>query len=525
MSAATSIINKWVPHRLVVPLLVLALFPHLMLLSLFSMNATFTASFLDIEPDDLQFLFAIAYATIIGGLFIYTRLWEAFNVRSYCLLATILNIIVLVAMTMTTNRQLILVLRFIQGPLALFEGVILLPVIMSNIRSTHAKFMGYIILYFMMMTSDKFSTSIVKFAIEHYTHEVMFCVVIGFHCIALLIYLLVLNSNRMFPKKPLYQLHIGGIILLMFSLLSGAFFFIYGKRLNWFDSQLIVLALISCLFFAALFIFHQKTSKRPLYHFEVFKSERVVLGVILFFVFYLMRSSLSNVYQVMGLVWKWPWEYILEIQYINVAGTFLGSIIAYLLFTREVSFKRIFIIGFIFICVSMYWFSCLFLPDTTVESIGKPLFLEGVGQGVIFAPLVFYMLGSVHMGLTTNVSQTGTAIRFWTTTIGFSLMQNLVWMFSAKYELLLTQNLQLTQQVYQQEWSSVFEKYGAPYLINDANHLSGAIIKEKIVKQALLLANTEIFRGLFIFCLIAIIVIISYSYIKRILPRKKVKEK
>lgn len=168
----------------------------------------------------------------------------------------------------------------------------------------------------------------------------------------------------------------------------------------------------------------------------------------------------------------------------------------------------------------MYWFSCLFLPDTTVEIIGKPLFLEGVGQGVIFAPLVFYMLGSVNVGLATNVSQTGTSIRFWTTTIGFSLMQNLVWMFSAKYELLLTQNLQLTQQVYQQEWSNVFGKYGSQYLINDANHISGAVIKGKIAKQALLMANMEIFRGLFIFCLVAVIVIISYSSIKKILKKR-----
>ena len=521
MSQNTAIINKWVPNKVLVPLLVIALFPHLMLLSMFSMNSTFTASFLDIEPDDLQFMFAMAYATIIGGLFVYIRLWGAINVRSYLLLATMLNILVLLAMTMTSNRQVMLVLRFIQGPLALFEGVILLPVLMSNLKSEHAKYIGYAILYGLMMTSDKFSTSLVKFAIEHYNHNMMIYVIIGFHIMALLIYLLVFNGNRMFPKKPLYQLNLSGIVLLLFSLVSGAFFFIYGKRLNWFDSNLIILSLVFCLLFGGLFILHQITSKRPLYHFEIFKSERVVLGVILFFVFYLLRSSLSNIYQVMGTVWKWPWEYILKIQYINVAGTFLGVVFSYFLFTRHVSFKRIFVLGFLLMTISMFWFSFLFLPDTTVELIGKPLFLEGVGQGIIFTPLVFYMLGSVNVDLSTSVSQTGTSIRFWTTTIGFSLMQNLVWKLSAKYELLLTKNLEMTQPVYQQEWNSVFGKYGSQLLINDANHMSVTVLKTKLAKQALLLANMEIFRGLFIFSLVTLVLIIIYSFLKKLLRKPK----
>lgn len=522
MDRDKSIINAWVPRKLLIPLLVFALFPHLMLLSMFSMNATFTASFLDIEPDDLQFMFAIAYATIIGGLFIYIRLWGAFNVRNYLLLATLLNILVLVAMTCTTNRQIILLLRFVQGPLALFEGVIILPIIMANIKSVHAKFIGYSILYTLMMTSDKFATSLVKYAITHYNHNTMTYSIIGLHCLALLIYLIVLNANRMFPKKPLYQLNISGIILLLFSLISGAFFLIYGKRYNWFDSTLIVLALVSCLLFAALFIFHQKTSKHPLYHFAIFKSERVVLGVMLFFAFYIMRSAMSNVYQVMLAVWKWPWEYILHIQYLNVAGTLVGALIAYLLFTHNVSFKKIFTLGFILMTLSMFWFSHLFLPQTTLELIAKPLIIEGIGQGIIFTPLVFYMLGAVHVDLSSNVAQTGTSIRFWTTTIGFSLMQNLIWKLSAQYEVLLTKNLESTQPIFQQEWNAVFGKYSQQLLINDANTISFQIIKSKIAKQALLLANMDIFQGLFIFGMFTVLLIISYSFIKKIVRRKKI---
>lgn len=519
MSDDSSIINKWVPNKVLLPLLSFALFPHLILLSMFSMNTTFTASFLDVEPDDLQFVFATAYATTIAGLFVYNRLWNTINVRSYLLLTTILNILILVGMTITRNQQLLYLLRIIQGPLALFEGTILLPVIMSRIKSIHAKYISYSILYALIMTSDKFSTSLVKFAITHYNHNMMIYIIIGLHAIALLIYLVVFNVNRMFPKKPLYQLNLGGVFLLLISLLSGAFFLIYGKRYNWLESSVIVMALINCCVFSSLFIIHQKTSKHPLFHFEIFKSERVIIGVLLFVVFYTLRSSMSNIYQIMGIVWKWPWEYVLQIQYINVVGTFMGCITSYILFSRQISFKSIFTVGFFLMAVSMFWFSYLFYPDTSVEAIGPPLFLEGLAQGIIFTPLVFYMLGSVHINFTNNVAQTGTTIRFWTTTFGFALMQNLVWYLSTKHEFMLTKNLDLTQPIFQKEWNTIFGKFGSDFLINDAMHLSVAALKTKLAEQALLVANMEIFRGLFIVALITLMAIISYSYLRKLVSK------
>ncbi|WP_156138235.1 hypothetical protein [Sphingobacterium sp. T2] len=46
MSTTSSLIKSWVPDKVAVALLALAMFPHLMLLSMFNLNSTFTASFL-----------------------------------------------------------------------------------------------------------------------------------------------------------------------------------------------------------------------------------------------------------------------------------------------------------------------------------------------------------------------------------------------------------------------------------------------------------------------------------------------
>lgn len=515
MSQQNSIFNKWVPQILIVPIFILALFPHLMILTLFNMNSTFTASFLDLEVDDLQFLFSMAYATIVCGLFIHVRFFHFFNIRSYLLTMTMLNILVLFAMTLTTNTELILILRFVQGPISLFEGCILIPIIMANIKSEHSKLIAYSFMYGVMLTGDKFTTSIVKFAIENYNHNMMVYTIMSLHLVALIIYVFFFNHNRMFPKKPLYQLNLGGVFLMMISLISGAFFLIYGKKYYWFESPIIVIAFATSLIFSGLFIFHQKTSKRPLFHFDVLRSERVILGILMFFVFYLLRSGMSNIYQVMSVVWKWHWEYVLQIQYFNVAGSITGVVMAFFLVRNKIDYRNIFFVGFLLLAMSMLWFSYLFYPDTKVEAIAPTLFLEGVAQGIIFTPLVMYITGSVHPTITGSAAQIGTATRFWTTTIGFAIMQNTMLYLTTKHQFLMTKNLDKTNPIFQDQWNNLFNKNIATHLPNEAEVLSATALKAKLYNQALLVSNIEVFRTLFVLGVLAALFVLLYRPLKQ----------
>ncbi|QES93258.1 hypothetical protein F0358_11330 [Empedobacter brevis] len=515
-----TIFNKWVHKKLIIPILVMALFPHMMLLTIFNMNSTFTASFLDLEVDDLQFLFSLAYAAIVCSLFVHVRFFHFFNIRNLLLFMTSLNILILFGMTLTTNTQLILVLRFLQGPLTLLEGSILVPIIMSTLNTKHARIIAYSCLYGFMLTGDKFATSMVKFAIENYDHNMMVYVIMSFHMIALAIYLFLFNQNRMFPKMPLYQLNLGGIFLMLISLISGAFFFVYGKKFLWFESPLILTAFCLMLVFGGMFILHQRSAKRPLFHFEVFKSKRVLLGIFIFFVFYVMRSCMSNLYQVMGMVWKWPWEYVLQIQYNNVIGTIAGVLVAAFMLMKKVDFKIIFIIGFAVLSISILWFSYLFSPDTSTEAIIPPLFLEGVGQGIVFTPLVLFMVGSVHPTISGNVSLVGTAMRFWSTTIGFSIMQNALLYLTTKHQFLMTKNLDQTNPIFQEQWNSLLNKNSASNLSNEAEIISTTVLKTKLYDQALLISNIEVFRTLFVLGISLVLLFVIYRPLKnRLLHR------
>ncbi|WP_333663394.1 hypothetical protein [Chishuiella changwenlii] len=514
MSQENSIFKKWVPQKMVVPIFMITLFPHMMILSLFNMNSTFTASFLDLEVDDLQFLFSLAYAMIVCGLFIHVRFFHFFNVRNYLLTMTMLNIIVLFSMTLTTNKELVLLLRFIQGPLTILEGAILLPIIMANIKNENSKLITYSFLYGLILTGDKITTSIAKFAIQNYNHNMMVYTIMILHVVALTIYVFFFNQNRMFPKKPLYQLNLGGIFLMMISLISGAFFLIYGKKYNWFESSYIVLAFASTLIFSGLFIIHQKTTKRPLFNFEVLQSERVIIGIILFFVFYILRSGMSNIYQVMATVWHWHWEYVLEIQYFNVIGSITGIIVSFFLVKNRIDFRIIFSVGFTLLAFSMLWFSYLFYPETQLSAITPPLVLQGISQGMLFTPLVLYIIGSVHPNFSGSASHAGVAARFWTTTIGFSVMQNAVLYLTTKHQFSMVKNLDKSSPIFQEQWANLSNKNNLIHLPNDADLLSAGVLKSKLFNQALLVSNIEIFRVLFILGIITAFIILVYRPIK-----------
>lgn len=511
-----SVFYRWAPKWLVMPLLILALFPHLMLMTLFSSNATFSASFLGVEADDIQFLFSLMYATIVVALLIMTRFFMFFNTKSYLLLMTSINIIILFAMTVTKTYEVLVTLRFLQGAFSVFEGAILLPVILSLMKSAHAKKIAYSILYGIMMCGATFTASLMKIAIENYDHNQMIYFVIYFHILVLFFIMAFFNTQRLFPKKPLYQLDISSCIILFISLITGAYAIVYGRKLDWFNSTSIQLSTICSLIFGALFVLKQQTTKRPLFHFTVFKSEHVILGILLFFVYYIIRAAMNLVYNTMRTTWKWPWENVIDSQYYNVYGSVLGISIALICLIRNYSYKLIFIASFLLLSASCFWFSKLFYPDTNTFTIQAAIAFQGLGQGLLFTPLIMYIISSVHPSIVSNAAMAGTAIRFWTTTIGFALMQNASWILGQKHQEILGSHFQATDTFFSDVWNKRFALNLGNHLSQDAEQLTAISFQNQINSQAMLLSNSEIFMALFWFGIFTTVAIIFYDPIKKI---------
>jgi len=509
-----TIYHRWVPQWLKIPLLVLALFPHLMLLSILHSNSAFTSSFMDVDSDDIQYLMILMYGTFVVTLLVIQRFMAYFSVKYYVLLMSSISVIILYLLSVTNNYYAILVIRFLEGIFGVLEGAIFLPLIIAELKTRHAKIIAYLFMYSIMLTGGTITTSLLKSSIEDYDFQHMILMMVYFHVFILVIGIAIFNRNRFFPKKPLYQLDITSWFLLWTCLQSGGYAIIYGKRLMWFESDIIIVSFFIFLISGGLFMLKQRNSKRPLFHFEVFSSKNVIVGMLLFFIFYLIRSGLNNVYAIMATVWKWPWDYIVDIQYWNVAGTLIGVFLSGICLTKGVSSRIVFFTGFILLAVDCAWFTYTFYPDTTLSTICPPLFLQGIAQGLLFTPLVFFLISGTPEDYVANATALGTTTRFWTTSIGYALMQNLMLFLTLKHSDALSSEFTDTNPIFSSQWNQLFGSNITQLPVNESLSLTAGAFKAKINAQAMLLSNMEIFTGLFWLALITAFVVLLYHPVR-----------
>ncbi|WP_324757390.1 MFS transporter [Sphingobacterium thalpophilum] len=496
MSTDKSLYYGWVPEWIKLPLMILAMFPHLMLLTLFHSNTAFTASALGIELEDIQYFLSLMYGAVVVALLTFQRLFSYFRVRTYILLSCSISILILLGISLTRDPFVIGVLRVAEGIFCVLEGACFLPLVMMQIKHPKSRTIAYFFLYTFMLTGGTITTSLLKESIMDYGWEDMIRVVFYWHLIVIAIAVVFLNNNRLSRKFPLYQIDLASCLFLLLSLSCGAYVLIYGRKYYWFAHGSIIVNSSLFLIFGALFVLKQSLVKRPLFHFDVLRYRNILYGILLFALFYIIRSGLNNVYTVMASVWKWPWHYVVDIQYINVAGTIIGVGSSGLLLLKDVSPKYIFGPGFLLLTASCFLFVPACYPDTTMTTVGLPLFIQGVGQGWLFTPLVIYIstgVSSHHVG---NAGLMGTTVRFWSTNMGFALIQNLSYTFNQKHFVQLEQTLNSSNPIIGSYWETLVLNYSGTYGDNLARLLATKKLGATVSQQASLLSNMEIFTYL-----------------------------
>lgn len=503
-----TIYRQWVPDRIKLPLLVIAMFPHLMLMSLFHSNSAFSASFLGIEPEDVQYLLSLMYGSVVVTLMIFSRLFAFFRVRSYIILMCSISIFILMLLAFIKDFNAIRILRIAEGIFGLLEGACFLPLIIGQLKTRHARMIAYLFLYAIMLTGGTLTTSLVKSTIVDYGWKEMIYLFMAFHLIVLFIVTALFNKNRLLPRLPLYQIDFASCLFLLIALHCGSFVLLYGHKLYWFDSPQVINTFCLFLIFSGLFILKQLMEKRPIFHFTIIRYRNVAVGVLLFFIFYILRSGINNVYSTMSNVWQWPWEYVLNVQYINVAGTLLGIVSSGYLLTREIRSKIIFGIGFLIFAVDSAWFTFIFSPDVNLLTVGAPLFVQGFAQGWLFTPLVMYLINGLPANLVGNGSLMGTTVRFWTTNIGFAIMQNASFLLNKVHYSNLQQNIVPDSPGVQQVVTGYMHKYLPSHNWQIAATLTNGKLDGMLRKQSVLLSNMEIFTGLMWLALLTFVVIL-----------------
>ena len=163
------------------------------------------------------------------------------------------------------------------------------------------------------------------------------------------------------------------------------------------------------------------------------------------------------------------------------------------------------------LCMVYLYFFILTLPF--LPSV-RLYFCRGVAQGLLFTPLVFFLISGTPEEYVSNATALGTTTRFWTTAIGYALMQNLMLFLTLKHSDALSANLTDTNPVFYNQWSQIFGANISKLPVNDSLSMTAGAFKAKITAQSILLSNMEIFTGLFWLALITAIGLLLYHPVK-----------
>ncbi|MEN2399840.1 MFS transporter [Flavobacterium sp. MC2016-06] len=511
-----SIFKSWVPKWAIVIILFVCLLHSMILLGVYTSNVTYAASFLDIEPEDLQFAMCVTYGTLLATILIEARFSSFFPTKNYLMMVYSFIGITIVSSAYITNFYIFLLLRVAEGILMALPVITIRQLLIEQFKTKNAIIIGFSFYYGSLLLSTPFIMNIAVWFLDHYDWKYMLYVSGMLQVINVFLILITFKGHRITKKIPLYQIDWISYILVLTAILTGAYFFVYAEKKYWFESSQMVLMLMISLITAGLFVFKELSVKRPTFHFEVFKYANLRIGFLLFFLFYISRATLSLCHAAMFSIWNWDPSRVAGVQYINGLGNVIGLILGAFFLMKSISTKYIFIIGFSLIALFHFWFTFLFVPDIALSDIIIPYTLQGIGVGILFVPLILFTTSSVPSKMAVSSGIVGVSGRFWGSTIGFCIMQNAVLFLNKKHFLKLSQFVTDSSAETQETITKTSQSFMAKgYSLDESNALALKKVFSTVSKQATLLTNMEIYTTVGYGLLVLIVLIALNQHIKQ----------
>ncbi|WP_020597317.1 MFS transporter [Spirosoma panaciterrae] len=511
-----SVFKPWVPDWLIKATLIICMLHSMVLLGLYTSNVTYSASFLDVEAEDLQYAMSITYGTFLATIMIESRIFKYFPTRTYFVAIYLGAAFTFIASAYTHDFIPFIILRVIEGVLMALPWIPLRTLLLSRFTSRNATIIVFSCSYGMLLMASPFIMNIAVWLLENYDWTYMTYGSAFFQFLCATLVLLTFNGHWVHRKTPLYQIDWASFVLVHAAILSGAFVLVYGEKKYWFESTQIVLAMICFCTTGFFFMIRQLLVKRPCFDMHVFRYPNLQTGFVLFILFYISRSTLNICHATMSKVWNWEPIFLANVQFINVLGNVIGLFIAGVLMAKQTATRYIFILGFSLMAVHHLWFTFLFVPDVSLYDITPPYLLQGVAVGILFVPLVLFTVSSVPKSMAPFSGTAGVSGRFWGNTLGFCLMQNLQVFFQQKHVSKLQQFVVPESPETQARLAQSAQSYMVKgFSSGEADRLALQQVFKAVSRQALLLSNMEIFTFVGYGLLMVVLLIAVNQHLKQ----------
>lgn len=425
-----SIFKQWVPEWLIKLILFSCLMPSMVLFFLPGANVEVTAGYYGSQPSDVQFLIILFYAGFVGFYILERRFFLFFPVKQYYIIFNLLQILNCYLMYRITDITWVYGLRFIQGMLFASAVNLSISMIFSRLNSERAKEVSYSIFFGMLLCSSPFNSFVTAEFIDSFNFDELYLYAALAFLPGLLLVFISMTSIRHVKPYPLFSLDWPSCIFFSGLIIAFGYMMVYGQEVYWFWDAHMQLALGIGIAFLVCFVLRQMTLKRVYIKISIFSNRRFLLGLLILYMMYIERFSLSVSNQYFLQVLKVDPIHLSYMQWFNMLGIIIGVLCAMYWILAHRSVKWIWILGY---CFLLTFHQIMFF---SFESKGNdyyfwiPLCLHGIGVGLIMVPTILFTIASVKPHFAVSAAAICLAARYFGYTCSIGL-QNFFKLFES----------------------------------------------------------------------------------------------
>ena len=412
MNKAIPVFKQWVPEWLIKVLLFLLQLPSIALFFLPLANINAGAGYYGCEPADVQFAVALFFAGCAGFYSLERRFFAYLAAKEYFVLFTFLQILTCLICYNTRELCILFPVRFIQGMLFCSTVNMSLSLMFTRLTSGRSREISFSVFFGIMLCAVPFNNLGTADLIDAYNFNVVYKEAAFAYLPCLCMLLLSMNSVRLNIRFPLYKLDWQSFSLFSIILCLIGYMLIYGQEYYWLEDDRMQYSILAIAVLSVLYIIRQRSMKRPYLNLAIFKSRNLYVGLYVLFIMYICRLASGVTNNFFTAVLGFDPIHLSYINLLNIAGLVGGVIISCCLLLQKRPIQYIWLPGFALLLVFHVSMFFLFNTQANAGNYLLPLFIQGLGVGMIMVPTIVYTIAAVPVAIGPSAAAASLTIRY-----------------------------------------------------------------------------------------------------------------
>jgi len=404
--------KRWAPEWLIKIILFSMTLPGIIIFFLPLSNVNAAAGYYGCEPADIQFSVALFYAGYVGFYSLERRFFSFLAAKEYFLLFTTLQILACLVCYFTNEIYILFPVRFMQGMLFAGNVNLSLTLIFTRLSSERAREISFSVFFGILICALPFNNLTTADLIDSYNFNIVYKTAIFSYLPGLIFLTLTMSNYRTHARFHLYKLDWQSFGLFSTILVLVGYITIFGQEYYWLEDNRILGSVIGIVVLGGISIFRQQAIKRPYIDLRIFKYRNFKVGLLILFVMYICRFASGIVNNYFASELHLDPFHISYINIFNLAGLIVGVIIACCMVLQKKNIRYIWGSGFLMLLIfhGLMYYSFDVQADEFNYYI--PLFLQGLGVGLIMVPTIIFIISSVPAVIGPSAAATALAVRY-----------------------------------------------------------------------------------------------------------------